>query len=64
MTTVVIRSWRQMVIDADPDYLRETSRPVVYVFSNGRKFRQKADPYSQNQFLLDHSDLDGPDVLA
>lgn len=40
------RSWRQMVQDADPDYQQESRRPIVYEFSNARKFRQKPDPYS------------------
>lgn len=39
------RSWRQMVLDADPDFQRESLRPVVYEFSSGRKFRQRANPY-------------------
>lgn len=40
-----VRSWRQMVLDADPDFHLESIRPIVYEFSNGRKFRQPADPY-------------------
>ncbi len=40
------RSWRQRVIEADPDYVRKSLRPVVYEFGDGRKFTQKPDPYS------------------
>lgn len=40
------RSWRQKVMDADPNWLKESLRPIVYEFSNGRKFEQKPDPYS------------------
>lgn len=40
------RSWAQEVRAADPDFQVESTRPVVYEMSNGRKFRQKADPYS------------------
>ncbi len=39
------RSWRQRVLEADPDFLRKSLRPVVYIFSSGRKFTQPADPY-------------------
>lgn len=40
------RSWRQQVLDAgDPDFWTESRTPVVYEFSNGRKFRQPIDPY-------------------
>lgn len=43
--TTTTRSWRQLVLDADPDFLRESLRPVVYEFAGGRKFTQPADPY-------------------
>jgi hypothetical protein len=39
------RSWRQLVLQADPDFLKESLRPVAYRFSSGREFRQPADPY-------------------
>lgn len=45
MTTSSTRSWAQQVRQADPDFQQESTRPVVYEFSNDRKFRQKADPY-------------------
>ena len=41
-----VRSWAQIVRDADKDFDLESRRPVVYEFSNGRKFRQKPDPYA------------------
>jgi hypothetical protein len=40
-----VRSWAQLVRQADPKYTQESLRPVAYEFSNGRKFRQKTDPY-------------------
>lgn len=60
------RSWRQRVLEADPDFLRLSLRPVVYEFSNGRKFLQPADPYADPAyvFVLDQSLMDGTDVLA
>jgi hypothetical protein len=60
------RSWRQRVLDADPDFLRAALRPVVYEFSSGRKFEQPADPYANpaNVFVLDASNMDDIDVLA
>lgn len=41
-----IRSWSQLVRDADKDFDLESRRPVVYKFSNGRRFRQKNNPYA------------------
>lgn len=59
------RSWRQKVLEADPNFLRKSLRPVVYEFSNGRKFIQPADPYGGGHpFTLDESPLDGQDVLV
>lgn len=53
------RSWRQMVLDADPDFLRRSLRPIVYEFSNGRKFLQPADPYrGGRRFTFDETPLD------
>lgn len=48
MTSTTQRSWRDRVREADPDWEtdEERKRPVVYTFTNGRKFRDKADPYS------------------
>lgn len=40
-----VRSWRQMVLDADRDFILESTRPIAYEFSNGRKFRQPYAPY-------------------
>ncbi len=45
------RSWRQKVLEADPNFLRKSLRPVVYEFSNGRKFQQPADPYGGLYFV-------------
>ncbi len=41
-----ILSWLQMVVEADPNYEYELRRPVIYEFSNGRKFRAPANPYA------------------
>ncbi len=41
-----VRSWRQIVMDADPDWQRLSTRYWVYEFSNGRRFDQPADPYA------------------
>lgn len=41
-----VRSWRQMVLDADRDFILESTRPIAYEFSNGRKFRQPAGAYT------------------
>lgn len=60
-----VRSWRQMVEDADPDYRKESLRPVVYKFSNGREFRQRLNPYDgPYPFILDVSGLDGIETLG
>lgn len=40
-TTII--SFRQLVLEADPNWEKESLRPVVYEFSNGRKFVD--DPY-------------------
>lgn len=39
-------SWRALVEEADPDWLNSYLRPVVYRFSNGRKFYSPPNPYS------------------
>ena len=39
-----VRSWLQIVRDADKDFDKESLRPIAYEFSNGRKFRHR--PYS------------------
>ncbi len=33
-----IISWRQMVLDADPDFQKGLTRPWWYEMSNGRRF--------------------------
>lgn len=53
-----VRSWRQMVTDADPDFMRESLRPVVYEFPNGRKFRQRNPLYGSTPAPV------GDDVLT
>jgi hypothetical protein len=45
-TPTTQRTLRQMVQEADPEFQKESRRPVIYSFSNGREFRQKPDPYS------------------
>lgn len=41
-----ILSWSQMVHEADADFQQESLRPVTYIFSNGRKFRDPNPLYS------------------
>jgi hypothetical protein len=36
------KSWRQLVKSVDPDV---DKREVAYEWSNGKKFKQKKDPY-------------------
>ena len=36
------KSWKQLVKQADAD---QNKRVDVYVFSNGRKFKEKRNPY-------------------
>lgn len=60
-----VRSWRQIVLDADPDWQRLSRRPWVYEFSNGRRFNDPDPLYAASGiFILDESTLDGGDVLA
>ncbi len=33
-----IKSWQQLILEADPDYWIELRQPVEYEFSNGREF--------------------------
>lgn len=34
------KAWRQMVVEADPDFVQDSENPVEYSFSNDkRKFR-------------------------
>lgn len=35
---MTVRSWRQLVQDADPDFWQSSLRPIVYEFG-ARKFR-------------------------
>lgn len=43
-----LRSWRDRIREADPEFETDKERrePVVYEFSNGRKFRDKRNPYA------------------
>lgn len=41
-----ILSWLQQVIEADPNFRRDSLRPVVYEFSNGRKFVDDPNVYT------------------
>lgn len=40
-----ILSWQQLVQDADPDWQKLNLRPVIYKFSNGRKFVKDPNVY-------------------
>lgn len=33
-----ILSWQQSVQEADPNWLKNLIRPVIYIFSDGREF--------------------------
>lgn len=39
-------SWRQMVLNADPNWTRDQQRPIKYQFSNGREFVDRPDTYT------------------
>ena len=49
MSNYRVISFRQQVIEADPDFVRGSLRPWCYEFSNGRRFVDKPDPYSPLQ---------------
>lgn len=40
-----ILSWQQQVQEADPNWLRDSLRPVIYQFSNGRRFVRDPNTY-------------------
>ena len=44
MPTRII-SWQQLVLENDPDWVRLSLNPVVWEFSNGRRFVDPAQPY-------------------
>jgi len=48
MTTTTTRSWLDLVRKADKDFDEKRLRPVVYVMSNGREFKDRPDPYAVN----------------
>lgn len=36
------KTWRQLVVEADPDFVQESENPISYEFANGkRKFRER-----------------------
>lgn len=39
-------SFQQVVIEADPDYQKLLLRPVIYEFSNGRRFVKDPSVYT------------------
>lgn len=45
MPTRII-SWQQIVLENDPDWVRLSLNPVVWEFSNGRRFVDPAQPYA------------------
>lgn len=47
MPTRII-SWQQLVLENDPDWVRLSLNPVVWEFSNGRRFVDPAQPYGAN----------------
>ena len=38
-------SWRQLVLEADPDWVRDQQRPMWLSYSNGREFVWRPDVY-------------------
>lgn len=61
-----VRSWRQIVLDADPDWQRLSRRPWVYEFSSGRKFTDP-DPlynFGSTDFILNESEINSDAELA
>lgn len=46
MTTSREISFQDLVTQADPDWLRDKLRPVVYKFSNGKEFVARPDVYT------------------
>ena len=44
MPTRII-SWQQLVLENDPDWVRQSLNPVVWEFSNGRRFVDPAQVY-------------------
>src|SRR5579859_1606288 len=46
MTTSRLISWRQLVLENDPDWIRDSLNPRVWEFSNGRIFRDPASVYA------------------
>jgi len=45
MPTRII-SWQQLVLENDPDWVRQSLNPVVWEFSNGRRFVDPAQVYA------------------
>lgn len=41
-----ILSWQQLVLENDPDWIRQSLNPVVWEFSNGRRFVDPAQVYA------------------
>lgn len=48
-----ILNWRQMVLEADPYYQQDLTRPWWFEFSNRRRFLQVFDPYAYGVGMLD-----------
>lgn len=41
-----ILSWQQLVLENDPDWIRGSLNPIVWEFSNGRRFMDPTQLYS------------------
>lgn len=39
-------NWMQEIMKLDPTWQKTRTQPEVYEFSNGRKFKDKPNPYS------------------
>lgn len=39
-------NFKQLVLEADPNWEKENLRPVIYEFSNGRKFVKDPQVYT------------------
>lgn len=46
MTTISVKSWQQLCLEADPAMHAESAQAWVYMFANGRKFHDPAQLYT------------------
>jgi hypothetical protein len=44
----IVKSLRQMILEADPDFEKNRRDEPAYVFPNGRVFKQPHEPYRES----------------